>query len=84
MTHDERHAHDLLIDAVFAPLLAPAEVITVVARENDEGVVELTFGAEVIEEAADLLVEQGHGRVVATQPLALAGVAQLETGLVQE
>jgi len=56
----------------------------VVARENNEGVVELAFGAEVIEEAADLLVEQGHGRVVATQPLALAGLAQLESGLVQE
>jgi hypothetical protein len=83
MTHDEGDAQDLLINAVFAPLAAPAEVITVIAGEDDEGVFELTFDAEMIKKATDLLVECCNGGVVGAEAFTVIGLAHFHTGFSQ-
>jgi hypothetical protein len=53
MMHVQWHARDLLINAVLAPRVTPAEVIAMVTGEDDEGVVGLDFAAMMIEQVAD-------------------------------
>ena len=70
MTHDQRNAHDLLVDAVFAPLPAPAEVVAVVAGEDDDGVFTLAGGVEGGEDPTDLGVDEADACEVAAAEVA--------------
>ncbi len=81
VARDEWDPHDLLVDAVLAPLPAPSEVIPVITSENYERILELSFGSQVIEQPSDLSIEERNCRVITALSFALLSLGHFDRRL---
>ena len=78
--NDERHAGAALEETLFLPETVVAEVVAVVAGENDHGVLREAEAVEGVDDAAELRVHEGDGAVISLDSVAAERVGEFALG----
>ena len=79
-THDQRRAHGLFEDPAFVEPTVFAEIKSLVARVDHDGVFREAFLVQVIEHAADVFIEGFYGREVVVEVALITPAQEVGAG----